>query len=281
MQRASDSARSGGRARSVRPPRTSIARRLLHRGTPPTRAPHLQGTTHDCDCETSRHPRPWTPTWAQRTCPLPLACAPPPAGQGIWRASPLLGPANVSATSRPTPPGRTTPARATGPVCLFLPDIARGRRGFRREDLFCFFGVRYLNPRAAPQLCHGGRPARLGRERRRLVWGRMPWTRGPPCSDNSWQRGRRSVSPTDTQRRRAVSCPWPPCIVSHRPSAAAARLALRTHPPLCLLSPLPPHVQLAALAACRSPAWVPSPFLESLPMMFLTNSASLKYDVDT
>jgi len=81
--------------------------------------------------------------------------------------------------------------------------------------------------------------------------------------------------------RRAVSCPWPPCIVSHRPSAAAARLALRTHPPLCLLSPLPPHVQLAALAACRSPAWVPSPFLESLPMMFLTNSASLKYDVDT
>ena len=126
----------------MRPPRTSIARRLLHRGTPPTRAPHLQGTTHDCDCETSRHPRPWTPTWAQRTCPLPLACAPPPAGQGIWRASPLLGPANVSATSRPTPPGRTTPARATGPVCLFLPDIARGRRGFRREDLFCFFGVR-------------------------------------------------------------------------------------------------------------------------------------------
>ena len=252
----------------------------------PTRAPHLQGTTHDCDCETSRHPRPWTPTWAQRTCPLPLACAPPPAGQGIWRASPLLGPANVSATSRPTPPGRTTPARATGPVCLFLPDIARGRRGFRREDLFCFFGVRVSQSTCSTAALPWRASRAIGPGAPASGVGADAVDTRPPLLGQlvaAWAAERVSDGDTSVRdrRRRAVSCPWPPCIVSHRPSAAPARLALRTHPPLCLLSPLPPHAQLAALAACRSPAWVPSPCLESLPMMFLTNSASLKYDVDT
>ena len=213
-----------------------------------------------------------------------LLARPPPRGRGFGArapcsAQPMCQPPR--APRRPAAPRPPVLQDLSACSCQTLPAAAED---FGGKTFFVFLEFVYLNPRAAPQLCHGGRPARLGRERRRLVWGRMPWTRGPPCSDNSWQRGRRSVSPTETHkdtRRRAVSCPWPPCIVSHRPSAAAARLALRTHPPLCLLSPLPPHVQLAALAACRSPAWVPSPFLESLPMMFLTNSASLKYDVDT